>query len=155
MTHGADMDTYKTSTEFIERSMLNSTYNDIHTNKWAREGTKVVGIFGSVRKRNGPGHGISTAPKTTDGPRMSPLGDHTTREDDKEGQPSGGQILERHDLAVGNAIHANLEAACGGLRSTTRHYRCTMMMMMIFPNFEHTPIIIFDLIIFPMRAFTW
>ena len=60
MTHGADMDTYKTSTEFIERSMLNSTYNDIHTNKWAREGTKVVGIFGSVRKKwNGPGHGSS------------------------------------------------------------------------------------------------
>ena len=58
MTYGAE-DTHKTSTEqtcgrtdTIERSMLNITYSDRHTNKWAREGTKVVGrpIIGSVRK---------------------------------------------------------------------------------------------------------
>ena len=38
--------------------------------------------------------GISTASKTTDGPRVSrvsPLGDHVTRTDDKLDQPSGGE----------------------------------------------------------------
>ena len=28
------------------------------------------------KKRHGPGQGTSTASKTTDGPHMSPLGDH-------------------------------------------------------------------------------
>ena len=40
---------------------------------------------------DGPGQGISTASKTTDGPRVSPLGDHMTRKDDKGDQPSGGE----------------------------------------------------------------
>ena len=43
------------------------------------------------KKWNGPGQGISTASKTTDGPRTSPLGDHMTRNDDKGDQPSGGE----------------------------------------------------------------
>ena len=38
-----------------------------------------------------PGQGISTASKTTDGPRASPLGDHMTRKDVKGDQPSGGE----------------------------------------------------------------
>ena len=29
--------------------------------------------------------------ETTDGPRVSPLGDNTTRKDDKGDQPSGGE----------------------------------------------------------------
>ena len=29
--------------------------------------------------------------RTTDGPRVSPLGDHMTRKDDKGDQPSGGE----------------------------------------------------------------
>ena len=33
----------------------------------------------------------SPASKTTDGPRVSPLGDHTMRKGDKEDQPSGGE----------------------------------------------------------------
>ena len=44
------------------------------------------------KKRNGPGQGISTASKTTDGPRVSPLGDHMTGKDDKGDQPSGGDM---------------------------------------------------------------
>ena len=35
--------------------------------------------------------GQSTASETTDGPGMSPLGDHTTRKDVKSDQPSGGE----------------------------------------------------------------
>ena len=40
-----------------------------------------------------PGQGISTASKTTDGHRASPLGDHKimTRKDVKGDQPSGGE----------------------------------------------------------------
>ena len=48
-------------------------------------------IICNVRKRNGPWQGISTASKTTDGPRMSPPGDHTTIKDDKGDKPSGGE----------------------------------------------------------------
>ena len=40
---------------------------------------------------NGPGQGILTASKRTDGPRASPLGDHMTRKDVKGDQPSGGE----------------------------------------------------------------
>ena len=35
--------------------------------------------------------GISTASKTTDGPRVTPHGDHLTGKDDKGDQPSGGE----------------------------------------------------------------
>ena len=35
--------------------------------------------------------GTPTASKTSDGPRVSPRGDHTTRKDDKGDQPSGGE----------------------------------------------------------------
>ena len=73
--------------------MLNITYTDRRTNIWVRERTKVIYIYimYTVRKKNGPGQGISTASKTTDGPRMSPLGDHMTRKDDTDEQPSGGE----------------------------------------------------------------
>ena len=38
-----------------------------------------------------PGQGILTASKMTDGPRVSPVGDHMTRKDDKGDQPSDGE----------------------------------------------------------------
>ena len=80
----------------------------------------------SYRKPNGPGRGLSTASKTTDGPRVLPLGDHMTRKYDKGDQPSVGEtiskILERHDLAEGSTRQANLETACWGLRPTTGHF---------------------------------
>ena len=44
-----------------------------------------------LEKRNGPGQSISNASKTTDGPRVSPLGDHMKIKDDKGDQPSGGE----------------------------------------------------------------
>ena len=40
---------------------------------------------------HGQGISISKASKTTDGPRVSPLGDHMTRRDDKGDQPSGAE----------------------------------------------------------------
>ena len=39
----------------------------------------------------GPGQGILTASKMTDGPGASPLGDHMTRKEDKGDQPSSGE----------------------------------------------------------------
>ena len=75
----------------MERSMLNITYKDRKTNIWVRERTKVIDIIHTVRKMKCPGQGISTASKTTDEHRVSPLGDHMTRKDDKGDQPSGGE----------------------------------------------------------------
>ena len=40
-----------------------------------------------------------------------------------------GQILERNDMAEDSTRQANLETACCGLRPTTRHNGCLMMMM--------------------------
>ena len=61
------------------------------SNTWVGERTKVIGIMYAVRKINGPGQGVSTASKTTDGPRVPPLGDHMRGKDDKGDQPSGGE----------------------------------------------------------------
>ena len=59
-----------------------------------------------------------------------------TRKDDMETSQAlerrPGQILERHDMAEDNTRRANLETACRGLRPTTGHYGCPMMMMMTF-----------------------
>ena len=82
----------------MERSMLNITYKDRKTNIWVRKQTKVIYIISNVIK-NGPGQGISTALKTTDGPRVSPLGDHMTRETSQAVERRPGQVLEQHDLA--------------------------------------------------------
>ena len=53
------------------------------------------------------GQDTSTASKTTDGPRVSPYGDHTTRKYDNGHQPSGGETtwtkLEGHDLTEDRA----------------------------------------------------
>ena len=43
-----------------------------------------------MKKMNGPRQGTSTASKTTDGSRVSPLGDDTAIKNDKGDQPSGG-----------------------------------------------------------------
>ena len=72
---------------------------------------------------------------TTDGPRVSPLGDHMTRKDDTGDQPAverrPRQILERHDMAEKSTRQGNLETACWGLRPTTGHNCCLMMTMMM------------------------
>ena len=74
-----------------------------------------------------------SASKTTDGHRVSPLGDDATRKGDKGDQPSGGEILERHDLAEDSTRQANLETACWGLRPNTGHCRCPMMTILTSP----------------------
>ena len=73
----------------MKRSMLNITYKDRMTKVWVRERAQVIDIISNVRPMKCPGQGISTASKTTDGPRVPPLGDHMTRKDDKGDQPSG------------------------------------------------------------------
>ena len=40
-----------------------------------------------------------------------------------------GQILEGHDMAEDSTRLANLETACWGIRPTTGHYCCPMIMM--------------------------
>ena len=41
------------------------------------------------------------------------------------------RLLEGHHLAEDNARYADVEVASRGLRPTTAHYSCTMMMMMM------------------------
>ena len=59
---------------------------------------------------------LSNASKTTDGPRVSPLGDHMTRNDDKGDQPSGGETTWTNTGAtpygIGQHERGNLETAC-------------------------------------------
>ena len=60
-------------------------------------------------------HGYVYARKTTDGPRVSPLGDHMTRKDDKGDQPSGGETTRTntgHGMAEDSTRHGKLETAC-------------------------------------------
>ena len=54
-----------------------------------------------------------------------------TRNTSQEVERRPGQILERHDLIEDSTRQANLEEACWGIRPTTGHYGCPMMMMMI------------------------
>ena len=54
----------------------------------------------------------------------------TTRETSQEVERRPGQILERYDMAEDSTRQGHLERACGGLRPTTGHYGCSMMMMM-------------------------
>ena len=92
--------------------MLKIAYNDRMTNIWVGERTDVVDILSNVIKRSCHWQGTSTASKTTDGPRVSSLGDHTTRTYDKGDQANDEQILKRHDLTEDCARRANLEALC-------------------------------------------
>ena len=92
------------------------------------------------------------ASKTTDGPRESPLGDHMTRKDDKGDRFTGRPAKRwRDDLdkywndtiwqRKAQVRQANMETACWGLRPTTGHYGCPMMMMMMMklqPRFKYT-----------------
>ena len=96
--------------------MLNITYKDRNINIWVRERTQVIDIISNVRKMNWFGQDTSTDSKTTDGPRVSPLGDHNDKKGSMETSQAAerqpGQILERHDLPEDSTQHANLETAC-------------------------------------------
>ena len=54
----------------------------------------------------------------------------TTRETSQAVERRPRQILERHDMAEESTRQGNLETACWGLRPTTGHNGCLMMMMM-------------------------
>ena len=98
-------------------SMLNITYKGRRTNDWVKESTKGIdiGLISNVNKLSYPGQGTSTVSKTTDGSRVSPLGDHATRTDARDNSQAVERrprpILEGHDLAENSARQANLEAA--------------------------------------------
>ena len=87
----------------MERGMLNITYKDRKTNIWGREKTKGIDIISNVRKMK---WSWATASKTTDGPRVSPLGDHMTRKD-KGDHPSGGETIWTNSGATrsGRGLH--------------------------------------------------
>ena len=62
----------------------------LKTNIWVRERTKVI-IISNVRifyETFGPGQGISTTSKMTDGPRVSPFGDHIYDKKRRQGRPA-------------------------------------------------------------------
>ena len=52
----------------------------------------------------------------------------TTRETSQAMERRPGQILERHDMAEESTRQGSLETACWGLRPTTGHNGCLMMM---------------------------
>ena len=61
--------------------------------------------------------GTPTAANATDGPRVSPLEDHTTttkstQETSQAMKIRPGQIQKGHDLIKDSTIQANMEAAC-------------------------------------------
>ena len=61
---------------------------------------KIIDIIITVRKTKWSWVGHINRPKTTDGLRVSPLGDHMTRKDDKGDQPSGGETTWIHTGAT-------------------------------------------------------
>ena len=94
----------------MERCMLNITYKERMTNIWVRERTTVIDIMYTVRKMKLT---WAAASKTTDGLRVSPLGDHMTRKKTRETSQAverrPGQILELHDMAEDSTCQGNLE----------------------------------------------
>ena len=69
----------------------------------------------------------------TDGPRVSPLGDHAQENMTRE-TSQAMQIWPGQDIAEDSARQANLEAvslSCAVLRPTTGHYGSPMMMMVM------------------------
>ena len=85
--------------------MLNITYKDRKTNTGSE--TDKSNRYNQQCEKNGHGQGISTALKTTDGPRVSPLGDHMTRKDDMRDQSSGGETTWTNTAATrfGRGLH--------------------------------------------------
>ena len=68
--------------------------------------------------------------KMTDGPPVSPLGDHMTRNDDKGDQPSGGEPTWTNTRATqsGRGKHKTGQLGGGMLRPSSNH-GCLMMMI--------------------------
>ena len=59
----------------------------------------------------------------------------TTRETSQAAERRPEQILDRHDMAEDSTRQGNLETACWGLRPTTGHNGCLMMMMVTIGKF--------------------
>ena len=116
----------------MERSMLNITYKDRRTNIWVRERTKLIDIIYTVRKMkwSWAGH-INRLKDDRWTSRVTAWLEKTTRETSQAVDRRPGQILERHDMAEDSTRQGNLETTCWGLRPTTGHNGCLMMMMML------------------------
>ena len=125
----------------MEGSMLNITYKDRRTNIWVGERTKVIDIILTVRKMkwswarhiNPLKDNRWTSRVTTWRPYSQ---EKTTRETSQAVERRPEQILERHDMADDSTRQGNLETACWGLRSTTGHNGCLMMMMMTVTTWQ-------------------
>ena len=101
-----------------------------------RERTKVIDIINTVRKMKwfwaGHTNHLKDDRWTSRVTTWRPLWqEKTTRETSQAVERRPRQILEWHDMAVESTRQGNLETACWGLRPTTGHNGCLMMMMMI------------------------
>ena len=100
--------------------MFNIKFKDRRTDICVRKMTKVIDMISDVRKVKWSWAGHISPSKTTNGPRVSPLRDHTlclwqektTRETSQAVARQPGQIQEGHDLAEYSTRQVNLEEAC-------------------------------------------
>ena len=68
----------------------------------------------------------------------------TTRETSQAVERRPGQILERHDMTEDSTRQGHLEMTCWGLRPTTGHNGCLMMMMTGLLCLEIPPPVVFS-----------
>ena len=119
----------------MERSMLNITYKDRRTNIWVRERTKLIDII--YTEKNEMVLGRAYQP-----PQRWPMDlarhhletiwqENTSRETSQAVERRPGQILVRHDMAEDSTRQGHLETTCWGLRPTTGHNGCLMMMVIL------------------------
>ena len=118
----------------MERSMLNITYKDRRTNIWVRERKKFIDIIYTEKNEMVLGRAYQPPQR-----RPMDLARHhletiwqekMSRETSQAVERRPGQILERHDMAEDSTRQGHLETTCWGLRPTTGHNGCLMMMMM-------------------------
>ena len=116
----------------MERSMLNITYKDRRTNIWVRERPKLIDIIYTVRKMKWSWAGhinrLNDDRWTSRVTTWRPY-DKKRRETSQAVERRPGQILERHDMAEDSTRQGHLETTCWGLRPTTGHNGCLMMLM--------------------------
>ena len=123
----------------MERSMLNITYKDRRTNIWVRDCEKNEMVLGRAyqppqrRPMDLARHHLETIWQ-----------ENTSRETSQAVERRPGQILERHDMAEDSTRQGHLETTCWGLRPTTGHNGCLMMMMTVIQiYFRDNPVYYF------------
>ena len=118
----------------MERSMLNITYKDRRTNIWVRERTKLIDIIYTVGKMKWSWAGHINRLKDDRWTSRVTMHletiwqENTTMETSQAVERRPGQIRERHDMAEDSTRQGHLETTCWGLRPTTGHDGCLMML---------------------------